>query len=106
MKINIKKEKSGILIELEGVWDMAASEDFVRTCTSSIKKDGNVIIDLSKVEYIYISGLRQILYIQYLATMKRTKLKVINVDERTYKKLLELNYIERMDIVTKVEEQS
>ena len=57
--------------------------------------------DCSKVEYIYISGLRHLLYIQYLAAKENVRLRLVNVDERTYKKLLDLNYIEGMEIIAR-----
>ena len=106
MNVNIHKEADELFLELEGVWDMPGSEEFVMTCASFGETDTNVTIDLNKVEYVYVSGLRQLLYIQYLAAKKHRKLKIINVDQRTYKKLLDLNYIERMEIQTKTEEHS
>lgn len=106
MNINMHKEDNELFIELDGIWDMSASEEFVMTCASLGETETNVTVDLDKVEYVYVSGLRQLLYIQYLAAKKHYRLKIINVDQRTYKKLLDLNYIERMDITTKIEEQS
>ena len=101
MDIKIHKKSDELLLELEGVWDMPSSEELIMTCLSYKEAKTNVTIDLSKVEYIYISGLRHLLYIQYLAAKENVRLRLVNVDERTYKKLLDLNYIEGMEIIAR-----
>ena len=63
MDVTIKKEGSVDVIEINGQLDVSGSEKAQEAVLSAITKDGKLVIDMSRCDYVASSGLRSLLII-------------------------------------------
>jgi anti-anti-sigma factor len=69
MDIHVKKEAKGLIVSLIGRLDAVSVGEFDKEMDGQIKKgESNIILDLSRLDYISSAGLRNI-----LSTSKRLK---------------------------------
>ena len=80
MTIEIKRNSSGIVIELAGRLDTTTAPAFDKTINEDIGDTKNLVIDIKGLEYISSAGLRVLLGAQK-KMQKIGSMKVINVTD-------------------------
>ncbi len=80
MQVGVEQSANGLVIAPSGRLDGANASMFERQCNTEIEKDeGNVLLDLSELEYVSSAGLRVILTIAKSLKSQARTFKVCSV---------------------------
>jgi len=80
MKIDIKESAGKTTVSLEGMLDTNSSPEFQKAVESILEKDGlDILVDLSKMEYISSQGIRTVLTLIKAVMSRQGKLEFSGV---------------------------
>lgn len=80
MKINYTKEKSILTVVPEGRIDTLSAPELEKKLCEIIDDVTELVLDMSKVEYVSSAGLRVILKVQKIM-LRQGKMKLVSVNE-------------------------
>jgi anti-anti-sigma factor len=64
MEFDVNREDGYLLAQLAGSIDIATSQEFGHRVATLVEQDANVLIDMSKTDYINLDGLVRLLRLQ------------------------------------------
>lgn len=104
MKVAENIIESIAVIEVEGNIDSKTAPEFEKAALASIKNQGQVIIDLSKVEFLSSAGLRVLLMIYRQIKVQNGKVVLVGVSEEIQEVMSNTGFINFFIIVGTIEE--
>ncbi|MDF7819911.1 STAS domain-containing protein [Runella sp. MFBS21] len=104
MKIAENIVESIAVIEVEGNIDSKTAPEFEKAAINAIKGQGQVIIDLSKVEFLSSAGLRVLLMIYRQIKAQNGKVVLVGVSEEIQDVMSNTGFINFFIIVATIEE--
>lgn len=104
MKVAENIIESIAVIEVEGNIDSKTAPEFEKAAISAIKGQGQVIIDLSKVEFLSSAGLRVLLMIYRQIKSQSGKVVLVGVSEDIQDVMSNTGFINFFIIVNSLEE--
>ncbi|AXE21887.1 anti-sigma B factor antagonist (plasmid) [Runella rosea] len=104
MKVAENIIESIAVIEVEGNIDSKTAPEFEKAAIAAIKGQGQVIIDLSKVEFLSSAGLRVLLMIYRQIKSQSGKVVLVGVSEDIQDVMSNTGFINFFIIVNTLEE--
>ncbi|WP_413160491.1 STAS domain-containing protein [Capilliphycus salinus ALCB114379] len=81
MNINTQQIDAVNVIELAGDIDTKTAPDITQNVLSLVKPESQILIDMSRVEYMSSAGLRMLLSLYRTATAKDAKIALVGLSE-------------------------
>lgn len=81
MNVKIKTNENSVLISIEGSIDSKTAGDLQSQIMDTVSESNNVLIDLTKVEYVSSAGLRVLLMIYRQIKSKNGKVILVGVSQ-------------------------
>jgi anti-sigma B factor antagonist len=104
MKIAEKKVEDIAVLEVEGSIDSKTASEFQNAAMSVVKSQAQVIIDLSKVEFLSSAGLRVLLMIYRQIKVQDGKVVLVGVSEEIQGVMSDTGFISYFIIANSIEE--
>lgn len=81
MNVNIKADGNIVIISIEGSIDSKTAGDLQSQIMEKVSETNNVLLDLTKVDYVSSAGLRVLLMIYRQIKLKNGKVILVGVSE-------------------------
>lgn len=81
MNVNIKTDENIVIISIEGSIDSKTAGDLQSQIMEKVSETNNVLLDLTKVDYVSSAGLRVLLMIYRQIKSKNGKVILVGVSE-------------------------
>ena len=81
MEVNIKTDGNIVIISIEGSIDSKTAGDLQSKIMEKVSETNNVLLDLTKVDYVSSAGLRVLLMIYRQIKSKNGKVILVGVSE-------------------------
>lgn len=105
MKVSKEINENTIKYAFQGLWTMDFCEVFEELIKQYLGQPNKIVIDMDEVIMVSVTGLRQITELRYKLINSGGSLKLINVDKKIFDKLLKLNYLDKMDVSIRKQEE-
>jgi len=104
MDVRIKMEENLITVNVEGSIDSNTSGELQTHILGKISESDNVILDLSKVEFISSAGLRVLLMVYRQIKVKNGKVVLVGISEEIKDVMTMTGFINYFEMAETIEE--
>ncbi|HOZ29680.1 MAG: STAS domain-containing protein [Bacteroidales bacterium] len=104
MDVRIKMEESLIVVIVEGSIDSNTSGELQTKIMGKISESNNVILDLSKVDFISSAGLRVLLMVYRQIKVKNGKVVLVGISEEIKDVMTMTGFINYFEMTETIEE--
>lgn len=104
MNVGIELKENLVIISIEGSIDSNTSGELQAKIMDKISASGNVILDLSKVDFISSAGLRVLLMVYRQIKVKNGKVVIVGISEEIKDVMSMTGFINYFEITDTIED--